>query len=120
MAVAGGVWGITSLVHSFQGGAYSCLPSDFPRYPGSTVSSETTSVRANGHECRMTFESNADIDTVGPYFESHLKSGDWTVGSVDYSAGTITFSRVTRPQVSGTAKLSPLQHGTRIAIVLDS
>jgi len=68
----------------------------------------------------MTFETNDDIETVGPYYESHLKSGDWTVGSVDYSSGTITFSRVSRPQVSGTAKLSPLQHGTRIAIVLVS
>ncbi|HSS59843.1 MAG TPA: hypothetical protein VLK30_00105 [Candidatus Limnocylindrales bacterium] len=119
MAAVGGVWGIVSLVHGFQNGAFSCLPSDFPRYPGSTVSAETTTTAGNRRECRMSFESGDAVTTVGPYYEAKLKSGDWTLISVDYTSGTIKFSRVSTLNVFGSVELFKVGTGTRIAIVLD-
>ena len=119
MAAVGGVWGIVSLVHGFQNGAFSCLPSDFPRYPGSTVSAETTTTGGNRRECRMSFESVDAVTTVGPYFQSRLDSGDWTVISVDHARGTIKFSRVSTFDVFGSVELFKVGTGTRIAVILD-
>lgn len=117
LGVAGSVYGVISLAQRFQQGGLTCLPADFPHYPGSFVSSATTSV-GSAHQCRMTFESSDPVTTVEPYFESHLNSGRWTVISADPTTGTITFSRVLQSQVHGTVKASPSSRGTHIEVVL--
>lgn len=120
IGAAGAAYGMVSALRSFQQGGLSCLPSDLPRYPGSTVSSEATDIGPSGHVCRMSFESNDPTSTVRPYFESHLKSGDWTIVSEDLEADTITFSKVSRPQVHGTVKVLPSSRGTHLEVVLNS
>src|SRR5690348_3122267 len=120
IGIVGGAYGLISLARTMQQGGLTCLPSDFPHYPGSFVSSETTSLGPVGHQCHMTFESGDTVTTVGPYFQSHLSSGDWAVISVDFPNGTIAFNRISQPEVRGTVKLSPTkQGGTHINVVLD-
>ena len=74
LGVVGVVAGGKVLVDRFQHGAFTCLPSDFPHYPGATVSSESTYTGTKGSECRMTFDSNDPVTSVGPYYQSHLNS----------------------------------------------
>lgn len=115
-AVAGG----KVLLDRFQHGAFTCLPSDFPRYPGASVSSESTYTGTNGSECRMTFDSSDPVTAVGPYYQDRLNSGDWSVASIEFSTGTITFKRRSRPQTTGTVAMNKLGQGTRIRVVLKS
>src|SRR5438445_13292954 len=42
IAVGGGIYGFVSLVHTFQRGGLSCLPSDSPRYPGASTTPHYT------------------------------------------------------------------------------
>ena len=42
LGLVGAVAGGKALFDRFQHGGFACLPSDFPRYPGATVSSEST------------------------------------------------------------------------------
>src|SRR6267143_3501279 len=44
IGAVGAGFGIYSLVNRFQHGGFSCLPSDFPSYPGAAVVNETTKV----------------------------------------------------------------------------
>src|ERR1700694_1854749 len=44
LGAIGAVFGIYSLVTRFQQGAFSCLPSDFPKYQGASVVSENTRI----------------------------------------------------------------------------
>jgi len=118
LGVVGAVTGGKALVDRFQQGGFACLPSDFPRYPGATVSSESTYTGTSGSECRMAFDTGDPVSWVGPYYQTWLDSGDWSVVSVDYDTGTITFHRRSRPQAAGTAKLTRLGQGTRISVVL--
>ncbi|HKB19138.1 MAG TPA: hypothetical protein VKF28_08880 [Candidatus Dormibacteraeota bacterium] len=122
IGIVGGAYGLITLARTVQQGGFSCLPSDFPHYPGAFVSGETTSLGpVGGHQCHMTYESGDAVTTVGPYFQSHLSSGDWSLISVDFPTGTITFSRLSKPEVRGTLKLSPTkQVGTHITVLLDS
>jgi hypothetical protein len=118
LGVLGAVAGGKVLMDRFQQGGFTCLPSDFPRYPGATVSSESTYTGTSGSECRMTVDSNDPVTSVGPYFQSHLNSGDWSVNSVEFSSGTLTFQRRSRPQTTGTLALTERGQGTRIRVVL--
>lgn len=118
MTIAGGVWGVTTLVHRFQSGGLTCLPSDFPRYPGTATMSLAVSVESSPKRCEATFESQDPVTTVEPYYESHLNSGDWAVGSVSHEAGTITFSRRSKATVTGTVRLQELKQGTEISVLL--
>lgn len=120
LGVVGVVAGGKVLVDRFQHGAFTCLPSDFPHYPGATVSSESTYTGTNGSECRMTLDSNDSVSSVGPYYQTWLDQGDWSVRSVDYKTGTISFQRRSRAQTSGTVKLTRLGQGARIKIDLHS
>lgn len=84
LAVVGGVIGISSLVNSFQQGGLSCLPSDFPKYPGATVVNEQTFYGSgvapgDSKSCRMTLDSNDNVATVTAYYRDKLSGGDWKV-----------------------------------------
>jgi len=74
-------YGVYSLADRFQGGAFSCLPADFPSYRGTHVVTEGTRMgpglpARTTHECRMILETNDDVTVVGAYFNTHLNSGD--------------------------------------------
>lgn len=123
LGVAGGIYGIVSLVHTFQSGGLACLPADFPQYPGAQLTREytylgTTAHAGDTHECDETFDSNDDVSAVTDYYTSHLNAGDWKVTSSDAANGTIDFARVSRPQTVGSMLLLGRGQHTTIAIKL--
>jgi hypothetical protein len=125
LGIAGGIYGMVSLVRVFQSGALACLPSDFPQYPGAKLTREYTYVGTNvapgdSHECDETFDSDDDVATVTHFYSSELNSGDWTVTSNDRANGKIAFARVSRPQTVGQALLLGRGQHTTIAVKLYS
>jgi hypothetical protein len=125
LAVVGGAIGIASLVNTFQHGGLSCLPSDFPSYPGSTVRNENTYygtgvAPGDSKSCRMTLDSNDSVATVTSFYRERLSGGDWKVASFSDSTGRIQFQRVSRPQTVGTVDLLGRGSGAEIRIDLSS
>lgn len=125
LAVVGGAAGIVSLVNSFQHGGFTCLPSDFPSYPGVTVVNENTYygtgvAPGDTKSCRMTLDSNDTVATVTAFYKEKLDSGDWKVVSFSDSTGQIQFLRVSRPQTVGTVDLLGRGSSTEIRIDLSS
>ncbi len=121
MSIAGGVWVVTTIAHSFQTGAASCLPSDFPpRYPGSTVADYNYRLDGNRHMCVMTYQSGHGHSEIESYYESHLDTGDWKVSTADSEGGLISFYRRSNPTVSGLVHLYQVTDGTQIVVTLRS
>jgi hypothetical protein len=125
LAIVGGAIGIASLVNSFQHGGLTCLPSDFPKYPGTTVVNEQTFygggvAPGDSKSCRMTLDSSDNVATVTAYFRDKLNSGDWKVASYSDSSGQIQFQRVSRPLTVGTVELLGRGSSSEINITLDS
>ncbi|HXN89941.1 MAG TPA: hypothetical protein VN906_00485 [Candidatus Sulfotelmatobacter sp.] len=107
IGVAGAIWATVALVNNVQQhGGFACLPSDFPSYPGATITSEnvryTTGLPpGDSKECTMTLESSNDATTVSDFYASRLSTGDWAITSNDTATGEIRFHRVSRPQTVG-------------------
>lgn len=124
IAVVAAVFGLVSLLNSFQHGGFACVPSDFPQYPGATVVSENTTIGnvapGDTRRCTMTLETDDDVSTVGAFYASHLSSGDWTVTGNDPTTGELDFSRVSRPATAGVVDLLARGQHTEIQITLDS
>lgn len=125
LGAIGAGFGIYSLVTRFQQGGFTCLPSDFPSYPGASVVSENTRVGSvvsagDSTRCTMVFDSNDDVATVTTYYEAHLNSGDWTIVSSDAANGVIDFQRKSRPETVGTVTLLGRGQHSEIDIQLDS
>ena len=121
----GAGFGVYSLVTKFQHGDFSCLPPDFPTYPGAAVVSQNTKVGAgmspgDGTRCTIVLNSNDDVATVTGFYQSHLNDGDWTVVSSDAANGVIDFLRKSRPQTVGTVTLLGRGQHSEIDIQLDS
>jgi len=121
--IAGGL-GLSALVTSFERGGFSCLPSDFPNYPGAAVSSENTYVgtgvpAGDTKRCTMVLESNDDVNTVTSWYSSNLNSGDWSATS-DTASGTVRFEKRSRPSTSGTIELLGRGQHTEIRITFYS
>ncbi len=83
LAIAGLSLGANSLISRLQHGGFSCLPSDFPVYPGATYAQENFNLNAGaptptpGNTCQMVFESNDSAGTVLDFYQSRLDSGGW-------------------------------------------
>jgi hypothetical protein len=125
LGAIGAGFGIYSLVNRFQQGGFSCLPSDFPSYPGASVVSENTTVGSfvsagDSTRCTMVIDSNDEVATVTTYYEEHLNSGDWTIGSSDAANGLIDFQRKSRPNTVGRVTLLGRGQHSEIDIQLDS
>lgn len=125
LIIAGAAYGTYTLVNRFQSGAFSCLPSDFPHYPGSSIVGESTNYgpgipAGDTKDCFMTLISSDPITAVGPYYQSQLDSGDWVIVSTDYVKGTIHFHRKSRPKTAGTVEPHRLDQQTEILVVLYS
>jgi hypothetical protein len=124
IAVIAGVLGLSALVTNLERGAFSCLPSDFPSYPGATVSSENTYVgtgmpAGDTKRCTMVLESDDDVNTVRSWYSSSLNSGDWSA-SADAPSGTVQFESRTTPSTNGTVELLGRGQHTEIRIVVYS
>ena len=125
IGLVGGAIGIYSLANRFQQGAFSCLPKDFPAYPGTTVTSENTYVGSNvapsdSRRCQMTLQSGDDVATVTAFYREKLDSGDWKVTAFLSDGGQIQFHRVSRQATFGLVDLLGRGQHTEIRIQLDS
>jgi len=125
LSCGGAIWGMTSLVRSFQTGGLSCLPGDFPRYPGATVTRDYTFVGSgvaagDSRECQETLDSSDDVPTVTNFYSKGLNSGDWRVTSNDKTTGQIKFSRASNPQNVGVIQFLGRGERTQIEIKFDS
>lgn len=125
LGLVGAGIGVYNLVNSFQHGGFTCLPSDFPAYPGATVVSENTSfgtgvAPGDSRSCRMVLESNDDSATVTAFYNEKLSSGDWKVVAYVASVGQIQFQRTSRPETVGTIDFLGRGQRTEIHIQLDS
>jgi hypothetical protein len=124
--IVGAGYGAYTLVNRFQSGAFSCLPSDFPAYPGATVLGENTSYHGpsvpagDTKECFMTLVSTDAAPVVSAYYEGQLDTGGWVTDSTDPIKGTIHFHRRSRPNTEGTVEPHQLGQQTEILVVLYS
>jgi hypothetical protein len=114
-----------ALFNSLQRGDLTCLPADFPKYPGASVAGMNTYFGTNvapgdSRECQMTLESNDDATTVSAFYGSRLDSGDWTITANDTTNGVIRLSRKSRPATVGEIQLLGRGQHTEIQIRFDS
>jgi hypothetical protein len=125
IGVIAAIVGLGSLFTNFQHGGFSCLPSTFPSYPGTSVAGEQTTYLGAGmppgdtNECRMTLESNDSVSTVTDWYSTRLGSGDWTVNT-DATTGVIKFQSRSKPSTVGTIELLGRGEHTEIRITLDT
>jgi hypothetical protein len=119
LGVIGAGFGLFSLVKQFQNGAFNCLPSDFPSYPGATVSSENTSFGTT-RRCAIVLESDDGVAAVTAFYQQELNTGDWTITSSDPTSGEFSFRLRSRAQTFGTISLLGRGQHTEIEIQLYS
>ena len=125
IGIIGAGFGVYSLVTRFQHGAFSCLPSDFPNYPGASVVSENTKVGADMSsgdttQCTMVLQSNDNVEAVTSFYQQNLSTGDWTIPTSHPPQGEFSFQRNSRPQTRGTVIVAARGQHTEIDIQLDS
>jgi hypothetical protein len=125
IGLVGAGFGVYSLVNSFKGASFACLPADFPSYPGATVASEVTSfgtgvAPGDSKSCRMVLESTDGSVTVTAFYDDNLRTGDWIVIADLPSNGQIQFQRASRPQAGGVVQLLAKGQQTEIRIQFDS
>jgi hypothetical protein len=119
LGVIGAGFGLFSLVRQFQNGAFNCLPSSFPSYPGATVSSENTSF-GTIKRCTIVLESDDGVAAVTAFYQQELDAGDWTITSSDPSSGEFNFRLRSRAQTYGTISFLGRGQHTEIDIQLNS
>ena len=96
----------------FHVGVTSCLPDDFPKYPGATVSSIVISDSFGN--CTVQFRTRDSSTAVTTFFETNLDQGDWV--RVTDAAGRIEFSRQSDPNVSGYVQVIGLPGQTQFQV----
>jgi len=111
---------VSSIVNGIRNGAFECLPSDFPAYPGATTVNFNTNFSGGTKRCSIALESDDGVAAVTSFYEQRLSSGDWKVVSSDPSTGEIRFQRVSRPSTSGVIQLLGKGQHSEIDIQLES
>ena len=117
---AGVGFAIYSRVQGFLHGTYTCLPTDFPRYPGSANAEQTYELNGAypGSTCHVVLESNDDVATVTAFYESKLNTGAWQVTSSAGQGGKITFQPAKSATPFGTVQV--LVSSTHTEITIDT
>lgn len=87
----------------FHVGLSSCLPSDFPKYPGASLASLVVSDSLG--DCTVQYRTRDSASDVQSFYETSLTQGDWIVTGVDAPRGMITFRRVSAPATVGLVKI---------------
>ena len=118
------VFAIKTVVDLAESGNSSCLPSDFPAYPGARLNISSTYIgtglpTGDSKRCTVTLESADDVSTVTDWYSSHLNKGDWR-STPDAGNGTINFRRDSRPQTVGSVKSLGAGQRTEMVITLYS
>ena len=119
LTVVGIGYVVHSLANGFRYGSFTCLPSDFPRYPGATFAGQLYQIGGThpGNTCHIVFESNDDVETVTAFYQSKLNSGDWVTSSGN-PAGQVSFQVAKNAQPFGTVNVAVSTMHTEITIDL--
>jgi hypothetical protein len=120
LGVVGVGYGAYSFVHGFLSGSRTCLPSDFPTYPGAVPGAWTFDLNGTypGNTCHAVYESNDDVETVSAFYEGKLNSGNWRVTTSGIPAGQINFQVAREAQPFGTVNVAVGKTRTEITIDL--
>jgi hypothetical protein len=120
LAVVGVGYGIYSFVQGVKQGTNTCLPSDFPRYPGATYASFTFDLNGAypGNTCHAVFDSNDEVAPVIAFYQSKLNTGAWQVTPIDQQADTVTFQPAKGDAPFGTVQVAVANMHTEITIDL--
>jgi len=115
---AGVGYGMYSWVQGFLHGTVTCLPSDFPRYPGAVYADQTYELNGAypGNTCHVVLESNDDVATVTAFYESKLNTGAWQVTSSGTQSGQVTFQPARSDAPFGTVQVGVSSTHTEITI----
>jgi hypothetical protein len=113
-------YGIYSLVQGVKHGSVTCLPSDFPRYPGATYAGFTFELNGvyPGNTCHAVFDSNDDVATVAAFYQSKLNTGAWQVTSIGNQPDRVTFLPTKSAVPFGTVQVAVRNTYTEITIDL--
>jgi hypothetical protein len=120
LATAGVGYWAHSLVNGFLSGSSTCLPSDFPRYPGAVPREWTFDLNGTypGNTCHFVFESSDDVGAVAAFYESKLNSGNSRVTTSGNPAGQINFQLAREGWPFGMVKVAVGKTRTEITIDL--
>jgi hypothetical protein len=120
LTVAGVGYGIYSFVQGVKNGSNTCLPSDFPRYPGSVYARFSFDLNGAypGNTCHAVFESNDDVATVTGFYQSKLNTGAWQVTSLGTQADKVNFQPAKSAAPFGTVQVAVGNTHTEITIDL--
>jgi hypothetical protein len=108
------VVGFFLVASSFQSGRLTCLPIDFPIYPGATYQNVRTNVGTSGSSCTVTLDVAASSSDVTSYYQQHFTSGSWKTTGYDATQGVLRFGRTDNPKAAGT--ITFLGHGTQTQV----
>lgn len=122
LVIAGAAFGSVALYSHLERGGFTCLPSTFPRYPGSTFGNINYELNGPtpGNSCNMVFESKDSVGAVLDYYQTRLNRGDWQVSSIDQETGQIEFRSVKRAKTHGTLGIAAVGDHTQITVQLYS
>lgn len=111
-------FGIYSFVQGVKNYSTTCLPSGFPKYPGSTIADENFGLYDvyPGFTCHMVFESNDALDAVTTFYTSQLNAGSWQVTLTGDPAGTIVFQPARDASPFGTVQVASAPTHTEITV----
>ncbi len=118
LTAAGVGYGTYSWVQGFLHGTVTCLPSDFPRYPGAMYADQSFELNGAypGNVCHTVLESNDDVATVTAFYDSNLNTGSWQVTSIGTQGGEITFQPARSEAPFGTVQVAVSNAHTEITI----
>jgi hypothetical protein len=120
LSVGGVGYGIYSFVQGVKNGSITCLPSDFPRYPGAVYARFSFDLNGAypGNTCHAVFESSDDVATVTAFYQSKLNTGAWQVTSLGTQADTVNFQPAKSVAPFGTVQVAVGNTHTEITIDL--
>jgi hypothetical protein len=108
---------VVALASQVHIGAGSCVPADFPTYPGASVSSEIATT-GDTPDCFMVLRTTDSQLTAVQFYRSRLDTGDWRVTAVSSSTGTVTFERTSTSQTAGSVSFVAHADSTNIYVRL--
>ncbi len=108
---------VVALASQVYIGAGSCVPADFPTYPGASVSSEIATT-GDTPDCFMVLRTTDSQLTAVQFYRSRLATGDWRVTAVSSSTGTVTFERTSTSQTAGSVSFVAHADSTNIYVRL--
>lgn len=114
-----GFWGY-SLWQGIKNGTVSCLSSNFPRYPGSTLGPWSYDLNESHGTCQAALESNDDVATVASYYQSKLNGGAWQVTLTNDQTNMFTIESASGSAPYGTVQVAAKDPGSETTITLYS